>query len=173
MTHPVCAGSFDFRNLVSNRRQVVRITRHWESNNGDNYFRRYLIECVWANWSVNSGRVEWYKSNSFDASVSIFEDEPIGLFLIAFLISSLLTLRHDLTDRRWGEADGIRQSALKVTESFCYLGRTLSRDVSLDKEIDAIFAKANAVFGALLWRHVEWALSTVYAWIQKSPFIKH
>ena len=43
---------------------------------------------------------------------------------------------------------------LKVTDSFCYLGSILSRDVSLDKEIDARLAKANAAFGALrrrLW----------------------
>ena len=43
---------------------------------------------------------------------------------------------------------------VKVTDSFCYLGSTLSRDVSIDKEIDARLAKANAAFGALrrrLW----------------------
>ena len=43
---------------------------------------------------------------------------------------------------------------MKVTDSFCYLGSTLSNNASLDKEIDARLAKANAAFGALrrrLW----------------------
>ena len=41
---------------------------------------------------------------------------------------------------------------LKLVENFCYLGTTLSRNVSLDKEIGLRLGKASAAFGSLQHR---------------------